>query len=408
MENIDGLPTKICDDCFSNLEKFINFRSLVIESQCELKRNLNMPEIKNEISYYSLANSAEELSNYEPGSPIYKYENDDSSDDIPLSKFIKSDYNGDLRKYSLPKDNINEKKENTKKIFKTRTVRQKTRTKIRKKYERQIEREIKITCYDCMKEFSSRGELTHHKLAEHRINKMCPICLLTFDAKEIFQHYKDAHPDELSNKGPKKCDMCEEEFSSILDVEKHKTKSHLPPHLTCNICGAVVLKVNFKKHYQRHSEGPVTCKYCGSILKNRDSLRSHLMNHEGFVHTCRICGYQTTGRQNHRNHMKTHNTDPDARKQMCTHCGKKVVSLRRHLLSHTGERPYVCKYCNKGFTSGYALKVHTRQHKGEKPYMCHLCGFGWHQKVSLVTHLKNKHNQTMEENSQILKAEITA
>lgn len=86
--------------------------------------------------------------------------------------------------------------------------------------------------------------------------------------------------------------------------------------------------------------------------------------------------------------------DPEARKVMCTLCGKRVRDLKKHTQSHTGERPHSCTYCKKGFTSPYALKIHTRQHTNERPFICEYCSMGFPQKVSLTTHLKSKHNVT--------------
>lgn len=76
---------------------------------------------------------------------------------------------------------------------------------------------------------------------------------------------------------------------------------------------------------------------------------------------------------------------------MCNICGKKVRDLKKHMHSHTGERPHICNFCQKGFTSPYALKVHTRQHTNERPYVCKICSSAYPQKVSLVSHLKSKH-----------------
>jgi uncharacterized Zn-finger protein len=41
---------------------------------------------------------------------------------------------------------------------------------------------------------------------------------------------------------------------------------------------------------------------------------------------------------------------------------------------YTGDKPYKCDICGKGFSVNGNLQTHIRTHTGDKPYTCDVCG----------------------------------
>ncbi|CAH1256669.1 SYCP3 [Branchiostoma lanceolatum] len=89
-------------------------------------------------------------------------------------------------------------------------------------------------------------------------------------------------------------------------------------------------------------------------------------------------------------HVKTHGDTSGVKQFKCPHCSYSTdlsKDLKRHMLTHTGERPHKCLTCGKGFTRKSNLKRHQRVHTGENPYRCEECGRSFNQQQHLTRHM---------------------
>eukprot|EP01083_Nonionella_stella_P064901 169620_1 len=111
---------------------------------------------------------------------------------------------------------------------------------------------------------------------------------------------------------------------------------------------------------------------------------------EGILHQCEYpdCGYKTSNQAHLRKHIRTHTDERPFQCEICQKAFKQKSNLKTHVRIHTGQRPFECRVCRKTFTQRSSLVQHEKIHSGDKPFVCVWpgCGKQFKRKDHLKSH----------------------
>ncbi|XP_040839956.1 ras-responsive element-binding protein 1 [Ochotona curzoniae] len=99
---------------------------------------------------------------------------------------------------------------------------------------------------------------------------------------------------------------------------------------------------------------------------NRIGRRNQETKEEKSSYSCPLCEKLCTTQHQLTMHIRQHNTDTGGADHACSICGKSLSSassLDRHMLVHSGERPYKCTVCGQSFTTNGNMHRHMKIHE---------------------------------------------
>ncbi|XP_070542455.1 putative zinc finger protein 66 [Ptychodera flava] len=232
---------------------------------------------------------------------------------------------------------------------------------------------IKAThaCHICQKVFHDATALRYHGYSHDKTGQfVCKVCGKRFRHPKSLKQHSVAHNDDAEIL---QCDLCDYRTKYKSFLSNHRRYKHKAGVFTWYGCELCDFKTTYKASLQKHLEithvadKNYICEKCGRAYKSQNSLTTHMANHDNKEFKCTQCPYVGLTKARLKDHSKLH-LPVESRKYACPHChwrGFASSALRIHMLKHTGEKPFRCEMCDRGYVTNFGLKKHVRKQHAE-------------------------------------------
>lgn len=212
-----------------------------------------------------------------------------------------------------------------------------------------------VRCYNT---FESYEELENHAETVHELLRI--------------QHTQDREYTQII------CQICQKGFENEQTYERHRTADKNRKHV-CRTCGAKYVSKSTLLQHERSNCGKIAqyqCSECDKSFMSLGGFRNHQEVHSSKrSHVCDICGRGFLRKGILKDHMNT--VHSKARLFQCTLCSKSFTSrnvFQSHQMTHTKEKPYQCRHCEKRYYKTSDRTMHENQvHLGIRPFKCSYC-----------------------------------
>lgn len=379
----DGMPSKICSDCWDQCAKWSLFRQQFRKNDATLRGLLMFSNaaaktegvrpldvaMDNDLIFADddEANEANEVVEQLLAVGDLLIDSEIAEDPTPLTR---PDGGTPEAKVATVKDTQSTKKEFTK--------------------------PASLTCSHCDKKFRKLAMLEAHvRVHEGKKPFVCPTCNMEFNGRLAMRNHMFTH-----NDGGYPCEDCNRTFKYPQLVKEHRQRMHSDQKkaFPCTVCSnefsrAQTLQVHMLTHTD---EKPVECDICHAHFKSEGYMKIHRVRHSDvrkFECPEVGCSKSFFTRSEYNFHRKDRHSNDKPNK--CAECGKGFVKksqLQCHLRTHSGGH-LKCSNCPRSFKTAPKLNEHKKDClQPGKAFQCEHCDRVFRSKHSLQIHGK-KHKE---------------
>ena len=157
----------------------------------------------------------------------------------------------------------------------------------------------------------------------------------------------------------------------------------------CSVCNRTFKEIHTMRTHER-SHSNHTCHYCGKVFGSSSARVVHERGHTGErPFQCDVCskGFMTSYMRT-RHKQQCHNTERPFKCEFCSKRFKVRNAMTTHMKTHTSEKNLPCPVCNKMYALSRDLLRHMKTHTDDRPFQCQYCQKSYKQKSTLTTHIQ--------------------